>query len=74
MLLDGPGVASGSFGDCLVGVSLGVLSRVRLHPWTPPGVRVGLNDTERFPDTDAAAGTMSFCTGGREGSIRFFFD
>lgn len=71
MLLDGPGVASGSFCDCLVGVSLGVLSRVRL---TPPGVRVGLNDTERFPDTDAAAGTMSFCTGGREGSIRFFFD
>lgn len=71
MLLGGPGVASGSFCDCLVGVSLAVLSRVRL---TPPGVRVGLNDTERFPDTDAAAGTMSFCTGGREGSIRFFFD
>lgn len=52
-------------------VSLGVLSRVRL---TPPGVKVGLKDTERFPDTDAAAGTTSFCTGGRVESIRFFFD
>lgn len=54
-----------------MGVSLGVLSRVRL---TPPGVNVGLKDTERFPDTDAAAGTTSFCTGGRVESIRFFFD
>lgn len=54
-----------------MGVSLGVLSRVRL---TPPGVKVGLKDTERFPDTAAAAGTTSFCTGGREDSIRFFFD
>lgn len=70
MLLDGPGLVSGSCGDCLVGVSLGVLSRGLLNP---PGVRVGLKDTERFPDTDAAAGTTSFCTGGREESIRFFF-
>lgn len=70
MLRDGPGVASGSCGDCLVGVSLVDLSRVRL---TPPGVKVGLKDTERFPDTDAATGTTSFCTGGRAGSIRFFF-
>lgn len=64
-------MASGSCGDCLVGVSLGVLSRVRL---TPPGVKVGLKETERFTDADAAAGTTSFCTGGRVGSIRLFFD
>lgn len=51
---------------CFLTVSLGVLSRVRL---TPPGVNVGLKDTERFPDTDAAAGTTSFCTGGRVESI-----
>lgn len=54
-----------------MGVSLGVLSTVRL---TPPGVKVGLKDTDRFPDTDAAAGTTRFCTGGRLESIRFFFD
>lgn len=71
MLRDGPGDASGSCSDCLVGVSLRVLSRGRL---TPPGVKVGLKDTERFPETDAAAGTTSFCTGGREESIRFFLD
>lgn len=47
-------------------VSIGVLSRGR---FTPPGVKVGLKDTERFPDTDAAAGTTSFCTGGRVESI-----
>lgn len=70
MLRDGPGVTSGSCGDFLVGVSLGALSRVRL---TPPGVKVGLKDTERFPDTNAATGTISFCTGGREESIRFLF-
>lgn len=69
MLCDGPGAASGSCGDCLVGVSLVVLSRVRL---TPPGVKVALKDTERFPDTDAVAGTTSFCTGGGVGSTRFF--
>lgn len=43
-------------------VSLGVLSRVRL---SPPGVREGLKDTDRFPDTDTAAGITSLCTGGR---------
>lgn len=52
-----------------MGVSLGVRGRL-----TPPGVKVGLKDTERFPDTDAAAGTTSLCTGGREGSTRFLFD
>lgn len=51
-------------------MSLGVLSRVRP---TPPGVKVGLKDTERFPDMDAAAGTTSFCTGGWLESVRFFF-
>lgn len=70
MLCDGPGVSSGSCGDCLVGVSLGVLSRGRL---TPPGVKVGLKDTERFPVTGTTAGTTSFCTGGRVESSRFFF-
>lgn len=39
-------------------VSLGVRAR-------PPGVREGLKDMERFPDTDAAAGITSFWTGGR---------
>lgn len=47
-------------------MSLGVLSRVWL---TPPGVKVGLKDTERFEET--VDGTVSFCTGGRF-SIRFF--
>lgn len=51
-------------------VSLAVLSTARV---TPPGVKVGLKDTERFPDTEAA-GTTSFCTGGRLESIRFFLD
>lgn len=41
---------------------------------TPPGVKVGLKDTERFPDTGAAAGTTNFCTGGREESILFFLE
>lgn len=53
-----------------MGVSLGVLSRGRL---TPPGVKVGLKDTERFPVTGTTAGTTSFCTGGRVESSRFFF-
>jgi hypothetical protein len=46
-------------------VSLEVLSRNRPEP---PGVREGLKETERFPDTAAAVGTNIFCTGGREGS------
>lgn len=46
--------------------SLGVLSRARV---SPPGVKVGLKDTDRFPETEAAAGTTSFCTGGRFESI-----
>lgn len=54
-----------------MGVSLAVLSTVR---FTPPGVKVGLKDTERFPDTEAAAGITSFCTGGTLESIRFFLD
>ncbi len=54
------------FGTVFLTVSLGVLSTGRL---TPPGVKVGLKDTERFPDTDAAAGTTRFCTGGRLESI-----
>lgn len=36
--------------------------------FTPPGVSDGLKDMERLPDTAAAAGTTSFCTGGTEGS------
>lgn len=70
MLRDGLGVVSSSCGDCLVDVSLEVLSKVRL---TPPGVKVGLKYTERFADMDAADGTTSFCTGGRLESMRFFF-
>lgn len=49
-------------------MSLGVLSRVWL---TPPGVKVGLKDTERFVAEGAVEGTISFCTGGWF-SIRFF--
>ena len=52
-------------GEAVLTVSLEVLSRNRP---TPPGVREGLKETERFPDTAAAVGTMIFCTGGREGS------
>lgn len=47
-------------------VSAGALSRGLL---TPPGVKVGLKDMERFPDMDATEGTTSFCTGGRVVSI-----
>lgn len=47
-------------------VSAGALSRALL---TPPGVKVGLKDMERFPDMDATEGTTSFCTGGRVVSI-----
>lgn len=53
-----------------MGVSPVTLSKVLLPP---PGVKVGLKDTERLPDAFAAAGTTSFCTGGRVGSILFFF-
>lgn len=41
--------------------------------FTPPGVSDGLKDTERLPDTVAAAGTTSFCTGGTDGSSLFLF-
>lgn len=44
-------------GDCLTGVSLLVLSTTL---FSPPGVSDGLNDIERLPDTEAAAGTTSF--------------
>lgn len=63
-----PGVISGSCGDCLTGVSLVVLSSVWL---SPPGVKVGLKDTERFAVEGAVEGTINFCTGGRF-STRFF--
>lgn len=64
------GVVSGIKGDLLTGGSLGaVLSSVRL---TPPGVSEGRNAMERFPETEAADGTTSFCTGGNEGSSFFF--
>lgn len=49
-------------------MSLGVLSRVWV---SPPGVRVGLKDTERCVVKGVVEGTISFCTGGRF-SIRFF--
>lgn len=49
-------------------MSLIVLSKVWL---TPPGVKVGLKDTERFVVEGAVVGTINFCTGGRF-SIRFF--
>ena len=52
-------------GTAVLTVSLKVLSGKRP---TPPGVREGLKDTERFPDTEAAVGTTSLCTGGRKGS------
>lgn len=42
-------------------VSIGVFSNGRL---IPPGVSVGLKDTERLPDTGVAVGTTSLCTGG----------
>lgn len=54
-----------------MGVCLGVLSRARL---IPAGVREGLKDTDRFPDTDADEGITSLCTGGRVESSRFFFN
>lgn len=47
-------------------VSIGVFSKGRV---TPPGVRVGLKETERFPDTGVAVGTTSLCTGGSVASI-----
>lgn len=46
-------------------VSIGVFSTGRL---IPPGVSVGLKETERFPDTGVAVGTISLCTGGTEES------
>lgn len=42
-------------------VSIGVFSNGRL---IPPGVSVGLKETERLPDTGVAVGTTSLCTGG----------
>lgn len=42
-------------------VSVRVFSNGRL---IPPGVSVGLKETERFPDTGVAVGTTSLCTGG----------
>lgn len=47
-------------------VSIGVLSRGLV---TPPGVSVGLKDTDRFPDNDATEGTTNLWTGGRIESI-----
>lgn len=66
--MDGPGVISGGCADCLISVFLGVRSRVWL---TPPGVKVGLKDTERCVVKGVVEGTINFCTGGRL-SIRFF--
>lgn len=37
----------------------------------PTGVREGLKDIERLPDTNAAAGITNFWTGGRGESSRF---
>lgn len=42
-------------------VSTGVFSNGRL---IPPGVSVGLKETERLADTGVAVGTSSLCTGG----------
>lgn len=47
-------------------VSIGVFSNGRL---IPPGVSVGLKETERLPDTGVAVGTTSLCTGGSVVSI-----
>lgn len=56
--------------DCLTGVSLLVLSTPL---FSPPGVRDGLNDIERLPDTAETTGTTNFCTGGSDGSSLFLF-
>lgn len=47
-------------------VSIGVFSRGRL---SPPGVSVGLKETERFPGIGVAVGTVNLCTGGTVDSI-----
>lgn len=52
--------------ELLTVLSLVVLPRDRLDP---PGVKVGLNDTVRFPETGAAVGTTIFWTGGKFESI-----
>lgn len=72
VLVLGGGAWAGSEigGDCLTGVSLLVFSTPL---FTPPGVSDGLKDIERLPDTAAAAGTTSFCTGGTDGSSLFLF-
>lgn len=70
MLGEGAWARSEMGGDCLTGVSLMLFSTPL---FTPPGVSDGLKDIERLPDTAAAAGTTSFCTGGTDGSSRFLF-
>lgn len=71
LVLGGGAEASALWGDLLTGVPLLLFSTALL---TDPGVNDGRKDMERLLATDAAAGIISFCTGGRAGSTFFFFD